>query len=182
MVSSTKIQTDRPEHSPMEWPPPCLEAHHGITGEGPLAQGGLMFVGQAPGRDEVKTGHPFTGPSGRLLNALLKSIGVERDNIYITNVCCFRPTWGDHGGDREPSPAEIEECLPRLLREIAVLKPRLIVLLGLTPARVLYPERTGGTRGGLLWSKQFETWMLQTHHPAFILRNNNEDKDEAQDL
>ncbi|MCL6584061.1 MAG: uracil-DNA glycosylase [bacterium] len=95
-----------------------------VAGEGnPRAQ--IMFIGEAPGRQEELAGRPFIGAAGRLLNQLLHDIGLERDEVYITNVIKCRPP-----ENRDPLPEEIEACRPWLDEQIRLVRPRLIVLLG----------------------------------------------------
>lgn len=98
--------------------------YHPVIGEGsPSAP--IMFIGEAPGEREAKTGRPFVGAAGRVLNELLASIGLERGDIYITNVVKDRPP-----DNRDPSPAEIALYSPFLDRQIAIIQPRVIVTLG----------------------------------------------------
>lgn len=98
--------------------------YHPVIGEGsPLAP--IMFIGEAPGEREAKTGRPFIGQAGRVLNELLATIGLERDDIYITNVVKDRPP-----ENRNPTPAEIALYTPFLERQIAIIQPKVIVTLG----------------------------------------------------
>jgi DNA polymerase len=85
----------------------------------------IMFVGEAPGANEDKTGVPFCGEAGRILNSLLSSIGVKREDVYIANVLKCRPP-----ANREPAPEEVKACAPYLLRQIAIIEPRVIATLG----------------------------------------------------
>jgi DNA polymerase len=98
--------------------------YHPVIGEGsPVAP--IMFIGEAPGEREAKTGRPFVGQAGRVLNELLASIGLERGDIYITNVVKDRPP-----ENRDPTPAEIALYTPFLERQIALIQPKVIVTLG----------------------------------------------------
>lgn len=95
-----------------------------VLGEGnPHAE--VMFIGEAPGEQEDKQGRPFVGAAGQFLNELLASIGLKREEVYISNVVKFRPP-----GNRDPTPEEKEACMPWLMLEIALIKPKVIVPLG----------------------------------------------------
>lgn len=85
----------------------------------------ILFIGEGPGRDEDAQGMPFVGAAGKLLTELIKSIGLERDDVFITNVVKCRPP-----ENRDPFPEEIESCWPYLVKQVKILKPLLIVLLG----------------------------------------------------
>ena len=85
----------------------------------------VMFIGEAPGAKEDKTGVPFCGEAGQILNLLLSSIGVKREDVYIANILKDRPP-----ANREPAPEEVEACAPYLLKQIAVIEPRIIATLG----------------------------------------------------
>jgi uracil-DNA glycosylase family 4 len=95
-----------------------------VPGEGPV-DAEVMFIGEGPGFNEDQQGRPFVGPSGRLLNELLASIGLARDQVYITNVVKCRPP-----NNREPMPQEIAACAPYLERQLALIKPKVVVTLG----------------------------------------------------
>src|SRR4051812_3717783 len=89
------------------------------------ADADLMFVGEAPGRDEDLQGKPFVGRAGRLLDQLLEEIGIARSDVFVANVLKCRPP-----GNRDPLPDEIAECKPHLMRQIALIEPKLICTLG----------------------------------------------------
>jgi uracil-DNA glycosylase len=95
-----------------------------VIGEGELSSG-IMLIGEAPGEKEAKTGRPFVGASGRLLDELLDSIGAQRQDVYITNIVKDRPP-----ENRDPSPEEIRLYAPFLLRQIEIIQPRVILTLG----------------------------------------------------
>jgi DNA polymerase len=100
------------------------QGYHAVIGEGSLdAQ--IMLVGEAPGEREAKSGRPFVGASGRFLDELLASIGVKREDVYITNVVKDRPP-----ENRDPSPAEIKLYTPLLMKQIEIIQPRVIATLG----------------------------------------------------
>lgn len=131
-----------------------------------------MVIGEAPGADEDRQGLPFVGPSGKLLDRMLASIGLSREsNAYITNIVPWRPP-----GNRNPNAAEIAVCLPFLEKHIALVRPKLILALGGSSAATLL----GATQGiGALRGKPWEhsnrflgqpVPLLATFHPAYLLR------------
>lgn len=128
----------------------------------------LMVVGEAPGADEDLQGEPFVGRAGQLLNKILEAIHFTRDQVYICNILKCRPP-----GNRKPQPEEIEQCLPYLRKQIQLVRPKLILCLGLTAAETLLEttESLGKLRGKVL---RFEGIPLMvTYHPAALLRNPN---------
>jgi uracil-DNA glycosylase len=131
-------------------------------------QATLMFVGEAPGADEDAQGEPFVGRAGQLLNKILAAIDMKREDVYICNILKCRPP-----NNRTPLPEEVELCIPYLKKQIALIKPKLIVCLGLTAAQNLLKinESLTRLRGRTL---QFEGIPLRvTYHPAALLRNPN---------
>ena len=126
----------------------------------------IMFIGEGPGADEDTQGEPFVGRAGRLLTKMISAIGIERDDVYITNIVKCRPP-----DNRNPNPAEISCCLPIIKQQIEILNPKLIVTLGNIPTKTLIPDVPGITkaRGKI---KQYEKWtVLPTFHPSYLLRN-----------
>ena len=130
----------------------------------------LMFVGEAPGRDEDLQGEPFVGRSGRLLDRLLaEELGIERSQVYIANVVKCRPPQ-----NRDPAPKEIEACRPYLAEQIELIDPRVIVTLGNFATKLLL-ETTRGIRE--LRGQVFErgrAGLVPTYHPAYVLRAGGE--------
>ncbi|MEP7211804.1 MAG: UdgX family uracil-DNA binding protein [Acidobacteriota bacterium] len=143
-----------------------------VFGEGMLpAQ--LMFVGEQPGDEEDKTGHPFVGPAGRLFNEALADAGIDRDIAYVTNVVKHFK-WTPRGKRRiheKPNAAEIRACEPWLAAELEVVKPRILVCLGATAAQALLGKdfRVTKMRGQWLRSEMAEK-VIATLHPSAILR------------
>ncbi|MBV1799878.1 uracil-DNA glycosylase family protein [Siccirubricoccus sp. G192] len=146
-------------------------------------QSGLMLIGEAPGADEDRQGLPFVGASGRLLDRMLGSIGLDRArDAYITNILPFRPP-----GNRTPTEAEIALFLPFVLRHIALAAPRRLVLVGGVSAKALLRSREGITR---LRGRWLEVMIredealpaLATLHPAYLLRNPAAKRDAWTDL
>ncbi len=129
----------------------------------------VMLIGEAPGADEDRQGLPFVGVSGRLLDRMLASIGLDRSNAYITNILPWRPP-----GNRKPTPAESTMCLPFLRRHIELKAPRLLVFLGGTAAATLLERREGITRLRGRWFDYLGPGgplpAMGTYHPAFLLR------------
>lgn len=128
----------------------------------------LMVVGEAPGADEDAQGEPFVGRAGQLLNKILEAIKFKREDVFICNILKCRPP-----GNRKPLPEEVEHCIPYLKKQIALVKPKLILCLGLTAAENLLDTREslGNLRGKVM---QYEGIPLMvTYHPAALLRNPN---------
>jgi len=128
----------------------------------------IMFVGEAPGEKEDLEGIPFVGRSGKLLTDILKAINLTRDDVYIANILKCRPP-----NNRDPSKAEIEECEPYLLKQIEMIKPKLLVALGRISATTLLRTKNSLTsmRGQVF--DYHGTDMVVTYHPAALLRNPN---------
>jgi DNA polymerase len=101
-----------------------LTAHNVVPGEG-SATADILFIGEAPGKKEDEQGKPFIGAAGKFLSEMLASIGLKREDIYITNVVKYRPP-----NNRDPLPDEVADCWPWLLAQIELIKPKLIVPLG----------------------------------------------------
>ncbi len=133
-------------------------------------QARLMFVGEAPGRDEDIEGLPFVGRSGKLLDRMLAAIGLDRTKVYIANIVPWRPP-----GNRTPTPQEQQICLPFILRQIELADPDVLVCLGGPSAQALLGIKDGITKTRGRWFN-FDTGKRQiralaTFHPAFLLRS-----------
>ena len=130
------------------------------------AKAGVMCIGEGPGADEDKQGYPFVGRAGRLLNDILKAIDFERDDVFIGNIVKCRPP-----GNRTPLPSEMDTCSPYLLKQIDLIKPKLILCLGLTAAQGLLNKKDSLTsmRGKVFEFKGAK--VMITYHPAALLRN-----------
>ena len=131
----------------------------------------IMIIGEGPGADEDRIGRPFVGRAGQLLDRMLAAIGLDRQGVHITNVVYWRPP-----GNRTPTTAEIASCLPFVLRHIALVHPKLLVLAGATAASALLPGGQGITR---LRGRWFDLEIpglaepvptLPMFHPSFLLR------------
>ena len=133
----------------------------------------LMLVGEAPGYQEEKEQQPFVGPAGQKLDQIVKAMGLSRDQVYISNVCKFRPAMKNQTtGNRKPSSEEMATNLPFLRAEIDIVKPKVIMALGGTAAEGLLDQKkaVGQLRGN--WH-QFQGIPLRvTYHPSYLLRQN----------
>lgn len=134
----------------------------------------IMFVGEAPGAREDEEGRPFVGSAGKLLTSLIESIGLTREEVYITNIVKCRPP-----NNRDPEPEEVDACSPYLVKQIILIKPRIIVALGRHSGKFLF-EKAGlkwrsisSERGRVHRVKFFEneTILTATYHPAAALYN-----------
>ncbi|GGA55979.1 uracil-DNA glycosylase [Pelagibacterium lentulum] len=132
-------------------------------------QADIMFVGEAPGRDEDLQGKPFVGRSGQLLDRMLAAIGLDRTRVYIANTVPWRPP-----GNRTPTPAETSVCLPFLYRQIELVAPKVLVTLGGAASSTLFETTTGITRLRGQWREltiaDHTMQAMATLHPAFLLR------------
>jgi DNA polymerase len=126
----------------------------------------LMFIGEAPGRDEDIQGIPFVGRAGQLLNKILDAAGIGRDDVYIANIIKCRPP-----NNRTPLTSEIEACIPYLAKQVGFIKPRIICTLGLPATQTLLGIRgsMGSMRGKLYRSRDLR--VIPTYHPAAALRD-----------
>jgi DNA polymerase len=153
----------------------------------------LMFVGEGPGADEDAQGEPFVGRAGQLLNNMIKAMGLQREEVYIANIVKCRPP-----GNRTPEPDECDTCSPFLMRQIATIKPKVVVALGATAAKNLLAMNSslGELRGH--WydfkpagmtknaSSNDPAWpgarLAVTYHPAYLLRDPRQKGEAWKDL
>ena len=140
-------------------------ATKGVPGEG-NSKAKLVCVGEAPGAKEDETGRPFVGQAGQLLNKILAAIDLNREDVFICNVLKHRPP-----GNRNPRPEEVEACSPYLIRQLELIKPKVIVAFGTFAAQTLLNTKTpiGQLRG--LMHKYHGIPLVVTYHPAALLRN-----------
>lgn len=140
-------------------------ATHAVPGEGD-PNAGLVCVGEAPGANEDATGRPFVGQAGQLLTKILAAIDLKREEVFIVNVLKHRPP-----GNRNPQPEEVEACSPYLIRQLELIKPKVIVAFGTFAAQTLLQTKTplGQLRG--LVHRYHGTPLVVTYHPAALLRN-----------
>ena len=145
--------------------PLCETRNRPVMGKGNLSSP-ILFLAEAPGRNEDRDGIPFTGRSGQLFDRLLREIGMNREEIYLTNlVKCHPPE------NRDPRPEEQEQCIPYLKYETLLLRPKIIVCLGRIAAqRIIRPDyRITREHGVLLERKQ--VWLTAVYHPSAVLRD-----------
>jgi uracil-DNA glycosylase len=138
-----------------------------------------LIVGEAPGAEEDRRGEPFVGRAGQLLNSMLHAIGLEREQVYIANVLKCRPP-----GNRDPAPTEAAECLPYLERQIALLKPKIMLAVGRIAAQnLLRTEKTlGALRQQVHRFGLSQLPLVVTYHPAYLLRTPTEKRKAWEDL
>lgn len=128
----------------------------------------IMFIGEAPGQREDEQGKPFVGPAGKLLDELLASIGLKREDVYITNVVKFRPP-----ENRDPTPAEKEACLPFLQMEMAIIKPKVIAPLGRHALTQFFTKMSMTDAHGKPQTTGGDITIFPLYHPAAALHNPN---------
>jgi DNA polymerase len=137
----------------------------------------IMFVGEGPGADEDARGEPFVGRAGQLLNNMISAMGLTREDVYIANVVKCRPP-----GNRTPEKDECDTCSPFLLRQIEVIRPKVIVALGAVAAKNLLAvnDSMANLRGR--WYDFKDSRLLVTYHPAYLLRDPRQKKEAWKDL
>ena len=137
----------------------------------------ILFIGEAPGRDEDLKGEPFVGRAGQLLDKMLTAIDLKRSDVYIANILKCRPPQ-----NRDPLPEESEACLPQLAEQIRLIQPKLICALGRIAAQILLDTKTTLTKMRGQFYDVAGAKMLATYHPAALLRNSNFKKGAWEDL
>jgi|ERR1051325_4383738 DNA polymerase len=137
----------------------------------------LMFIGEAPGRDEDIQGQPFVGRAGQLLTDIIKAMKLTRDDVYIANVIKCRPP-----ENRNPEPDELEACRPWIRRQIEIIKPKVIVTLGRFALQSLTEKSYGITAVRGQWLDYNGIKVMPTYHPAYLLRNPAAKKDVWSDM
>jgi len=156
------------------------DATQAVMGEGPV-KAGLVLLGEQPGDREDREGRPFVGPAGRVLDDALEDVGLDRNDVYVTNVVKhfrYKPGPGKRRMHESPGRVHVAACGPWLTAEFATLQPTGVVLLGATAGKAVYGSkfRVGEVRGTLVdWPESFEVtappeWVLPTTHPSAVLR------------
>jgi DNA polymerase len=140
-------------------------------------QADLMFVGEAPGADEDAQGEPFVGRAGQLLTKIIEAIQMKREDVFIGNINRCRPP-----GNRAPLPDETVACKPFLLREIAVVKPKVIVVMGNTAMKNLLDTKEGITKIRGIFQDYFGVKVMPTFHPAYLLRDPSKKREVWEDM
>lgn len=135
----------------------------------------IMFIGEAPGAEEERQREPFVGPAGQLLTKIIAAMGTRREDVYISNICKFRPSTGEGqgSGNRQPTKDEMNACLPYIRTEISLIRPRVIVALGATASMGLGIEGPVGRLRGKFQSFDGVPVMI-TYHPSYLLRQEAE--------
>lgn len=146
-----------------------------VFGEG-APNADLMFIGEGPGYYEDQQGRPFVGKAGDLLTKMINAMQFTREEVYIGNIVKCRPP-----KNRNPNPDEADACLPYLYRQIELLQPKVIILLGSVPLKFLL-DKTGITRLRGNWFDFRGVQVMPTYHPAYLLRNPSAKRDAWNDL
>jgi uracil-DNA glycosylase family 4 len=160
------------EHTLAQGKPDGLEdlSDNLVFGEGnPDAQ--IILIGEAPGEDEDLSGRPFVGRAGQLLDKILESVGMVRDDIYITNIVKYRPP-----GNRNPTLKEITVSEPLLLEQIKLIRPQVIATLGNVPTQYFLKTKDGITKTHGNWYEWHGVQVFPLYHPAYLLRNPSREK------
>lgn len=142
-------------------------------------QASLMIIGEAPGEEENLQGQPFVGPSGQLLTAMLKAMGLQRSDVFITNILKCHPPH-----NREPLAEEVSQCLPYLKRQIELVQPEIILALGSVAAQRLLKTKStlARLRGQTHFIDDMNVPVIVTYHPAYLLRSPKEKRKAWEDL
>jgi len=137
----------------------------------------LMFIGEAPGRDEDEQGKPFVGRAGQLLTDIIKAMKLTRDDVYIANVIKCRPP-----ENRNPEPDELDACRPYIRQQVEIIQPRVIVTLGKFALQSLLEKAYGITAVRGKWLEYQGVKVMPTYHPAYLLRTPAAKKDVWEDM
>jgi uracil-DNA glycosylase family 4 len=144
-----------------------------VFGEGdPDAR--ICFIGEGPGKDEDASGRPFVGRAGQKLNDMIGAMGLKREQVFICNIVKCRAFMTDIGKDRPPSEEETAACTPYLLRQMEIIRPKVIVTLGLPSTRYLLKSKASMTSMRGKWHEWRGIKVMPTWHPAYVLRNYTE--------
>lgn len=156
--------------------PLCQGIHHKVPGQGDR-QAPLMLIGEGPGQVEDEEGLAFVGPAGQLLTKMLAAISLPRDRVYICNIVKCRPP-----NNRVPEPAEAEACKLHLRMQFALVRPKVIVLLGSTAAKNTLGQEIRITRDRGRWFQRKGVWMMPTYHPSALLRDPAKKREAWEDM
>jgi uracil-DNA glycosylase family 4 len=144
-----------------------------VFGEG-NADAPICFIGEGPGKDEDASGRPFVGRAGQKLDDMIRGMGLKREDVYICNIVKCRAYIPDINKDRPPSEEETAACTPYLLRQMEIIRPKVIVTLGLPSTRYLLKSKDSMTRMRGNWHAWRGIKVMPTWHPAYVLRNYTE--------
>ena len=139
--------------------------NHIVPGQGNLNSPDVMFIGEAPGAEEDKAGVAFIGAAGQFLTKMINAMGYDREDVFIANICKCRPPY-----NRTPTPEEAMVCFPFLKRQIEIVRPKTIVLLGTVAAKAILNTQVGVTRLQGQWSRYGTIPVMPTYHPAYVIR------------
>ena len=156
--------------------PLCARIRNKVPGQGDR-ESPLMFIGEGPGQVEDEQGLAFVGPAGQLLTRMLEAIDISRDKVYIGNIVKCRPPQ-----NRVPEEAEAKACMLHLRNQVALLRPKVIVLLGSTAAKYTLGPEIRITRDRGKWFERKGVRMMATYHPSALLRDPEKKKDAWKDM
>lgn len=155
--------------------PLSLSRTNAVPGEGP-SDARVVIVGEGPGRNEDLQGRPFVGAAGKQLEGLLGEAGLAREEVFITNVVKCRPP-----ENRRPTGGESDACSPYLERQLALLRPRVVVLLGDTALKRFLPEESLASAHGRMFKREGRS-LFPTYHPAAMIYNRSLQKVTSDDF
>ncbi len=156
--------------------PLCEGALHKVPGQGDK-KAPLMLIGEGPGQVEDEEGLAFVGPAGQLLTRMLAAISLPRDRVYICNIVKCRPPH-----NRVPEPEEVQACMLHLRMQVALIRPKVIVLLGSTAAKNTLGQEIRITRDRGKWFERKGVWMMPTFHPSALLRDERKKVESWEDM
>ena len=151
----------------------CETRTQTVFGEGD-ADAQLMFIGEGPGENEDLHGRPFVGEAGQLLDKMILAMGFSRQQVFICNIVKCRPP-----NNRQPAASETAACTPYLLKQIEIVRPRVIVTLGLPSTQLLLQTKNSMTKSRGRWHEWRGIKVMPTYHPAYVLRAYTRDTREA---
>jgi DNA polymerase len=143
----------------------CEGRHNVVFGVG-NREADVMFIGEGPGEQEDLKGEPFVGAAGKLLDDMLSIIDIDRTNCYIANIVKCRPP-----RNRDPEPGEQDACIEYLRKQVALVKPKIIVCLGRVAAKRIIREDFRITRERGTWLQKGDVWLTAIYHPSALLRD-----------
>lgn len=154
----------------------CATRTNVVPGEGDI-HADIMFIGEGPGHDEDMQGRPFVGRSGELLTRMIRAVGLEREQVYICNIVKCRPPQ-----NRNPEPDEAEACMNYLRAQFALVRPKVVVLLGKVACRYTLREEVSVMRDHGRWYERKGVWFMPTFHPSALLRDPAKKRDAWDDF
>lgn len=150
--------------------------HHKVPGQGDV-HAPLMFIGEGPGQVEDEEGLAFVGPAGQLLTRMLLAIDLPRDRVYICNIVKCRPP-----NNRVPEDTEAAACFPHLEKQMALVSPKVLVMLGATAAKQFLGQDFRITRDHGKWYQKDGVWLMPTYHPSALLRDESRKREAWLDM